>query len=55
LNFGGGGGALVPAGGFDEVGVVVGEFERGGALFGDIGQRRDGAAEAEQQAGDPAP
>ncbi len=54
LNLGGGRGRLTPTRRLDEVGVVVGEFERRRTLFGDVLERRERTADAEQQPGDPA-
>ena len=45
----------MPASRFDEVGVVVGELERGGALLGDVRQRDDGRTDAQQQTDDATP
>jgi hypothetical protein len=52
LDLGGGGRLLAPPGRLDEVRVVVGELECGGALLGDVVERRRRFPHAEQQPGD---
>ena len=52
LDLGGGRRGLAPPRGLDDVGVVVGELERRGALLGDVLQRDDRRADAEQQPDD---
>ena len=52
LDLGGRRGGLAPARGLDDVGVVVGELERRGALLGDVLERADRRADAQQQPDD---
>ena len=53
LDLGRRGGGFAPPRGFDDVGVVVREFERGGPLFGDVVEWRDRLSDTNEQGDNP--